>query len=206
MSHVTHTNESCHAYEWVMSRIQMSHVTHTNESCHAYEWVMPRAYVWVISHLCTSHVAQLNEATWLVHMGDMTRSYARHESFICATWLVRLTSQLYTWDMTHSLWRKQLLRIFGPKLIQIDELIKTARNTENLQELFLFLAASAAKFWKCDISSASERAFPGFLCDFFELLNFLQKRCFSTNEFTRCLSTVLSQYRVTRIDVPFQTK
>jgi len=35
MSHVTHTNESCHTYEWVMSHIWMSHVTRMmNESCH----------------------------------------------------------------------------------------------------------------------------------------------------------------------------
>jgi len=39
MSHVTHGNESCHTYEWVMSHIWMSHVTHMNESCHTYEWV-----------------------------------------------------------------------------------------------------------------------------------------------------------------------
>jgi len=32
MSHVTHMDESCHAYEWVMS--------HTKESCHTHEWVM----------------------------------------------------------------------------------------------------------------------------------------------------------------------
>jgi len=33
MSHIRiHTNESCHTYECVMSRIQMSHVTHINES------------------------------------------------------------------------------------------------------------------------------------------------------------------------------
>ena len=43
-SHVTHTKESCHTYEEVMSRIWTSHVTHMyeyiNESCHTYEWVM----------------------------------------------------------------------------------------------------------------------------------------------------------------------
>jgi len=49
MSHVTHMNESCHTYEWVMSHIWMSHVTHMNESCHTYEWVMSpmwMSYVW----------------------------------------------------------------------------------------------------------------------------------------------------------------
>jgi len=42
----------CHHYERVMSHIQMSHVTHTNESCHTYEWVMSRVchtYEWVMS-------------------------------------------------------------------------------------------------------------------------------------------------------------
>jgi len=35
MSHVTHMNEPCFAYEGVMSHIWMSHVTYMNES-----WVM----------------------------------------------------------------------------------------------------------------------------------------------------------------------
>jgi len=38
LSHVTHTIESCHIYNWVMSHIQLSHVTHTIESCHTYNW------------------------------------------------------------------------------------------------------------------------------------------------------------------------
>ena len=35
-------------------------------------------------------------ATWLIHMCDVTHSYVRHDSFICATWLI------HTCDMTHS--------------------------------------------------------------------------------------------------------
>jgi len=49
-------------------------------------------------------------------------------------------------------WRRQLLRMFGPELIRINSLIETA---------------SAAKFWKRDISSASESTFPGFFGDIF---------------------------------------
>jgi len=41
MSPVTHMNESCHTYEWVLSHTGMSPVTHTNESCHTHEWFMP---------------------------------------------------------------------------------------------------------------------------------------------------------------------
>jgi len=44
MGHVTHINESCHAYDWIMSDVRnyhewvmpdiwMSHVTHMNKSC-----------------------------------------------------------------------------------------------------------------------------------------------------------------------------
>jgi len=40
--HVTHMNEFCHTYEWVLSLIWMSHVTHMHESCHSYEWAMSR--------------------------------------------------------------------------------------------------------------------------------------------------------------------
>jgi len=49
MSHVTHTNESCHTYEWVMLHIWMSHGTHMNVSCHAYKYVA-YTHEWVMSH------------------------------------------------------------------------------------------------------------------------------------------------------------
>ena len=66
-------------------------------------------------------------------------------------------------------WRKQLLRMFGPELIRINSLIKTARGAvlKNSAERGFFCAASAAKFWKRDISSASESAFPGVFGDIF---------------------------------------
>jgi len=74
-------NESCHAQEWVVSRIRTSHVTwmkthdsydcfserwmvwalqfarlytYTGESCHTYEWVM--------SHIWMSHITYINES------------------------------------------------------------------------------------------------------------------------------------------------
>jgi len=72
--------------------------------------------------------------------------------------------------------------------------------------LVCFFAASAAKFWKRDIRSASERAFPVFFGDIFGCSNPYKKRCFSTQEFTRFLSMVSSQHRAMRSDVSFQTK
>ena len=61
------------------------------------------------------------------------------------------------------------------------------------------------KFWKHAISSASERAFPGFLGDIFGCSTLSKKRYFSKQEFTRFLSTVSSQRRTTRSDVSFQS-
>jgi len=90
-------------------------------------------------------------------------------------------------------WIRQVLRMFGTELIQIDKLIKTAQSA----------AASAAKFWKHKISTASQRAFPGFLAIFW-LLNSLHE-VFDTQEFTRFLSTVSSQRRTTRSEVFFQS-
>ena len=68
----------------------------------------------------------------------------------------------------------------------------------------MFFAPLAAKFLQLYISSASERAFPGFLGDFL-VAELPPQRHFSTQEFTRFLPTVSSQRRVTRSDVSFQT-
>jgi len=54
MIHVTHMDESCHTYGWVMSHISMSPVTHMNESCHTHEWV--------VSHITMSPVTHRNES------------------------------------------------------------------------------------------------------------------------------------------------
>ena len=94
-------------------------------------------------------------------------------------------------NATH--WRKKILRIFGPEIIRIYELIKTARSTVT--------AASAAKFWKSQNSSSSERAFPVFFGHFFGCSTPSNKWCFNTQEFSRFLSTVLSKRRATRSDV-----
>jgi len=71
--------------------------------------------------------------------------------------------------------------MFGPELIRINSLIN---------ELIR----------KHDSSSASERAFPVFFGDIFGCSTLSKKKCFSTQEFTRFLSTVSSQRRTTRSD------
>jgi len=115
MSHVTHTNEPCRTYEWVMSHIWMSHiwichVTRVNESCHTWEWVM--------SHLCMSHVTRMNESMneschiyeWIVYTPQRHRTeqfpkpwkglIAWSDSFIC---VMRLN--LYIYECRDSLLR-----------------------------------------------------------------------------------------------------
>ena len=63
MSHVTHVNESWHAYEWVMSHTWMSHVSHVTcmiESCHTCKWAMSHLWMCHGTHVKESHVHATN--------------------------------------------------------------------------------------------------------------------------------------------------
>ena len=62
----------------------------------------------------------------------------------------------------------------------------------------------AAKFWESDFGSASEKAFPGYLAEFF-VAELLQKRgCFKTQEFIRFLSTGVVSASSRTLTCPFQ--
>ena len=117
-NHVAHTNSSRN--KQVMSRMRLSHVTshvaHTNESCQTCPTYLMNGSNTAV-FVRTRNVAQLPCcATWLIHMCDMTHSYVRHDSFVCATppihvckcetWLIHTCntthSRVYMWDMTHS--------------------------------------------------------------------------------------------------------
>ena len=59
-SHLTHVNESCQTYEWVMSHIWMSQVTHMNEPWHIWTshvnepwhaWTNHCKYDWVMAYV-----------------------------------------------------------------------------------------------------------------------------------------------------------
>jgi len=50
MSHVTHINESCHTYKWVVSHLQFNRVTHMNELFHICIINVSRVYA-----LCSTH-------------------------------------------------------------------------------------------------------------------------------------------------------
>ena len=62
MSHVTHMNESCHTYEWVMAHVWMSHGTRMNDSCETYAGVMWHIHEWVMAHIWVSHGTYMNES------------------------------------------------------------------------------------------------------------------------------------------------
>jgi len=126
MSHVRHTNESCHTCEsWVMSHMCMSHVTHANESCHTDEWVMSyfvnescHTYGWVLSHIWKSHVTHIDESChtceWVfdhtcvaASVRDTQRESvthkvsARHRIRARDTQFKRVTHNLSAW---HTIW------------------------------------------------------------------------------------------------------
>jgi len=67
--------------------------------------------------------------------------------------------------------------MFDPESIRINSSIKTARSAVSKTRGF-FLVVLAAKFWKRDISSASEECISGFFWRYFWLLNSLYKEVF----------------------------
>ena len=95
---------------------------------------------------------------------------------------VKKTASQNVWPRINELIQNVWPRI--NELIRVNSLIKTARS------VVLYFAASTAKFWKHDISSTSESAFPGFFGNIFGCSTPSKNRCFSTQEFTRFLSTV----------------
>ena len=127
MSHVTHVNESCHTYKWVVSHVWRSHVTHSNSN----EWVMSYVCEYDITHTSMRHGAHLKSAlvrliescliylceSCLIYLCDMTPSYIQndmshlfvwHDSFMYTTWHVSficdvITNDIYIW-MSHVSW------------------------------------------------------------------------------------------------------
>jgi DNA-directed RNA polymerase subunit N (RpoN/RPB10) len=57
---VTHMNELCHAYEYVMSHVWTSHVTRMNESRHTNEWFM--SHVWISHITCMQSKEHLTQS------------------------------------------------------------------------------------------------------------------------------------------------
>jgi len=113
MSHDTHINESCHAYEWVMSRIWMSHVAHGNKpslTVRHDSTIVDPAYYYVSYHsfICV---------TCLIHLRDMPDSYVCRDSIICVAWLI------YLCDRTRESWEE----VRGTRVVQVECWVDDAR-------------------------------------------------------------------------------
>jgi len=78
MSHVTHMNESCHAYEWVMSHVRMTH-----------EWVM--------SHQCNAPVHCMHESCLTITATHC--NILQHTATHCNTLQHTITQALLAWAM-----------------------------------------------------------------------------------------------------------
>ena len=90
MSHVTHMNESCHTYEWVISHIRMNHVTHMDQSCHTYDWVMSHMH-----ELCHTYEWAISQK-WMGHF-----TYERGTSHMNASRQIWIRHVIYEWSMSH---------------------------------------------------------------------------------------------------------
>jgi len=99
LSHVTHMNESCLTYEWVMSQICMSHVTYMNASCHTYEWVLSHIWMRRVSHMNECHKS-------MSLITDMNESCHTYEWVMSYVWMSHVTytnesCHTYDWVMSH---------------------------------------------------------------------------------------------------------
>ena len=115
MSHVTHMDESCHTYVWVMSHMWMGPVTHMDESCHTpFVWLLMQCSQtrgvngeschicgWVMSHMWMSQVTHMNESChtyegvmshiWMSHVTHMNESRQRRLVEWCQMWMSHVT-------------------------------------------------------------------------------------------------------------------
>jgi len=67
---VTHVNESCLIFEWVMSHMSMNHVTYVTESRHTSEWVT--SHIWMRHVTCERIMYKLVSAMgWLQWVGAL---------------------------------------------------------------------------------------------------------------------------------------
>jgi len=146
MPSVTHINESCHPYEWVMTRIwlshvmshmRMSHVAHKNESRHIYKWVMWHIRMSHVTHKyepCHTHLR--TRGPWYTHKSVMTHIWMRHVTHMtesCHTyewvtshiWMSHVTRMnesrhTYEWVMSH-VWMSHVTHIVqtrGPSCVE----------------------------------------------------------------------------------------
>jgi len=76
---MTHSNVTCHTFEFVTSRVRMSHVTHTNDSCHTYMSESCHTYMSQSCHTyyVNPHFSELQRASiFNTHTHKHTQTHA----------------------------------------------------------------------------------------------------------------------------------
>jgi len=97
------TNESCHTYKWVVSRIWMGRVIQINWSCHIHMNGSCHKYEWVVSHIWMGCVTHMNESChtqkWAmpnICVTHMNGSYHMYEWVVSHIWMGHLTHETVT--------------------------------------------------------------------------------------------------------------
>jgi len=133
MRHITHTNaschtyeyvrastdvnvrvsdESCHTYECVMSYMWMFHVTHTNASCHTYECVgaSTDVNVRVFNGPCHRY-ERVMSLIWMRHVTDMNTSRHTYDCLMSHIWMRQgfywRQRRSFRWIMSH-IWMRHM--------------------------------------------------------------------------------------------------
>ena len=94
MIHVTHTHGLCHAYEGLMSNIQMGHFTLTNRSCYLSEWG-----TWL---MLMNHIKHTNEIMSLIRMSESCHSYEQVRSLIPIRNITHTNTHTHTHTHTYT--------------------------------------------------------------------------------------------------------
>ena len=107
--HVGYMNEDI--YDWDISHLWMRHVTSMNEtsltheymcgmtrSCWIYECVVCQIYgTWhqIHTYVCDMSHSYMQRKSWNC---DISHSYVWHDSFVCATWLIRMCVMTHSYE------------------------------------------------------------------------------------------------------------
>ena len=89
MSHVTYENIMSYMwhdnYDWFIYDMTHSYLSHMNESCHSYEWVM--SHIEKSCHIRDIRNMTYSYRTWLIHMNGRTHSYVTSMNESCHIWI-----------------------------------------------------------------------------------------------------------------------
>jgi len=96
MRHVTHMNESCHRFDWVMSQIWVS--TYMNKSCYRYECVMSQILIRHVTHLMSHIWTSRSTMRHVAHMQDSCLMYEWLWSHIWMSMVSHMKGLYHTYE------------------------------------------------------------------------------------------------------------